>query len=136
MCVLMLKLLFICLFAFPAFAQTDLPIFGKLSEIEGKSTFYVVAEDAADRRQIENVLSERLVKVIDPAKADLFVEYKSISRTTKFFGGTERGAMTLYYVRGDKRVIVWSDAVTGGAYKSDAARRLARKLRSALKKNS
>jgi len=127
-----MKFLLILLFALPALGQ-DLPKFGELSEIKGKTVYYVVADNSQVRETIAKEIG--VVPVRDPEKAEVFVEYKALSHhpSNTIFGEMETGELRVYYYQDKKQIVVWSDSATDVAVPKGTPRKLARKLRSALR---
>ena len=131
-----MKFLLILLFAIPVFAQP--PTYGELSEIEGKTVYYLVADDSRVRAVIEKEIGSLLKPARDPEKAELFVEYKVLAReeTNSIWGQLETGELRVYYYRDKKQIVVWSESMKDTAVPKGTPRKLAKKLRSALKKSS
>jgi len=129
-------LLMMLLFAVPAFGQSDLPVFGNLSEIKGKAPFYFVADDSRVREVLAQEL--KLSPTPDPKDAEVFVEYKVLAReeTNSIWGQLETGELRVYYYRDKKQIVVWSESLKDVAVPKGTPRKLAKKLKSALKKSS
>lgn len=129
-----MKFLLILLCAVPVFAQP--PILGDISEIRGKSKFYVVSDDTQIRRVIEKEIGRTSIR--NPKDAEVFVEYKALMRepSNTIFGELERGELRVYYYRDKEQIVVWSESLKDVADPKGTPRKLAKKLRSALKKLS
>lgn len=117
-------LLFVCTLAVDA--QTELPDRGTLSEIAGKRAVYLIAEGPARPRIEKRLAKSKLFEFAQSSEAaDFFLEYLTISRQPFGYGGTsETGELRAYYLKSDRRVVVWSASVTGGGFKGDTADRL------------
>jgi hypothetical protein len=118
-----MKFLLILLFALPVFSQSDLQ----------SVTTYRVEGDAEVKAVIAKTLAPHWK--LDESSS-VVVEYKPLSQQSVGFANMERGQLTVYVERDGKRVELWAHVATGGAYKADTAKKLAKKLRSALKKSS
>jgi hypothetical protein len=133
-----MKALLLAFFAvFAVAAQTDLPDKGSLSELSGKTKYYVIADGLAPK-YIRGAFkkSKTLVEVNSADDAEFFVEYRTIKEADPGSGlaamlSTE-GQMDIFYRRGDKKVIVWTDVDVGGL----PVRSLARKAVKALDGNT
>lgn len=105
----------ILIFTFSTFAQTDLPIVGKLSDLAGKTKVYVSSETTKSRELIEKTINKNksFEIVADPVKADFILEFKQISKSApaKVGMGTfdDTAEMTVYFYNAEKRkVVAWS----------------------------
>jgi hypothetical protein len=110
----LVTILFVALFGLPAFAQSDLPEIGKLSDITGKTRFYITADAMNSKYMIKELKKHsELTQVYKPEDADFFIEYKSLSRTapTNSLGlTTETGQLDVYFYQEKRKVIAWSDS--------------------------
>ncbi len=109
-----MKILILLLFLSTA-AYAQLLDKGDISEIKGKTKYYLVA-DAFASKQINKELkkAKNLTSVNTEDAAEFFFEYKTIGnedRVGGFYSST--GQLDVYYRRDGKKVIVWSDSDTG-----------------------
>jgi hypothetical protein len=108
--------LLLCLaLSFSTRAQTELPVVGKISDLEGKKKVYLLAETTDSRAKIQKVLDkEKLFEIVsDPEKADFIIEFKPISKSqpVSFGFGTFKdiAEMNIYFYNSNKKkVIAWS----------------------------
>jgi hypothetical protein len=108
--------LFLCLiFSFSTRAQTELPIIGKISDLEGKKKVYLLAETTDSRTKIQKVLDkEKLFEIVsDPEKAEFIIEFKPISKSQPISIGIgtfkDIAEMNVYFYNSNKKkVIAWS----------------------------
>jgi len=73
----LLPIIFLFVFSFVAFGQTDLPILGKVSDLEGFKKVYITTESSQDRKFILMALKKKksdLEIVNDPKDAQFFLE--------------------------------------------------------------
>lgn len=108
------------------FAQTDLPDRGELSDIKDNNKLYISASAEKYNAIKKRILKSELFEIADKSEnAEIFLEYKTISRQSFGFGGTtETGQINVYIYRKEKKLIVWSKEKTGGGYKADTAKKL------------
>ena len=134
-----MKLLFILLFAGFAYSQTDLPDRGSLKDIQGKTKFYVDADEPA-RKSIIKALTDKsssFVVADKPAEAEFFVFYKILSRDEVVRepapGFIEKGQLDVYIFRDSKKTIVWSTSGYGSGMRPDTPLSLAKNFVKAVK---
>jgi hypothetical protein len=106
--------LFIIALAAAAFAQSELPDRGSLSDIKGKTKFYIVA-DAQNTKQILKALKDHseLVQVNRADDADFFIEYAE-PHERKLVTSAQlsmiSGQLDVYFYRDKRKVVAWSDS--------------------------
>ncbi len=108
------------------YAQSEMPEYGKIADLKGKSKVYVIAT-AEHRKLILRELGKRqqIVNVDRAEDAEFFVEYKTLSREEPIgiVRGTgvsmpyENGQLDVFFLRDNKKVIAWSEARNVGWYK-------------------
>lgn len=125
-----MKFLLLLLLTAPLYAQ--LPDRGNIGDIKGMSKVYVFADGDYYKAIVKNV---KFVQVDRPEDAEFFLEYKTLSRTIS--GPTnmslETGELMAYTYKDKRKVIAWSDSLTAGGFKGDAAGKLARRFMKANK---
>ena len=117
----------IFLFTFSVFSQSDLPEIGKLSDIQGRTKFYLVASGQSRKAILKNFEKQKVFTIVDkPDDAEFFIEYKITSLTPDFHGLAlnETGQMEVYFYRNKKKVIVWSESTEGEAQANDLIKQL------------
>mgnify|MGYP001771077515 FL=1 len=131
-----LTLIVVLAFAAISFGQTELPIIGSISDIDGLSKVYLVADNESRKAIIKQFQKQKVLYLVEkPDDAQFFIEYKTISRQPFGIGGTtETGQMDVFIYREKKKVIAWSESTTGGGFKGDTANRLIKKFLKALNK--
>lgn len=120
-----------------AYGQSDLPEYGKLSDIKDKTKIYVIAEGEARTAMLKTIDKQSKFSIIEkPEAAEIFIEYKMISRGTVPPTGMtlETGQMNVFYYRETTKVIAWSDSAEGGGFRGDTANRLLKKFLKAVEK--
>lgn len=116
------SLIFTLIFTFTTFAQTDLPIIGKISDIQGKKKVYLAAETTDSRKKIQKTLEkDKSFEIVgDPAQADFILEYKQLAKNIRqgiYSAGKNEdiGEMSAYFYNSEKKkVVAWSE--TKNAY--------------------
>lgn len=129
----MKTLLFILFLSLAHFAQ-DLPDKGSIDELKGKTKAYLIADNATSEKHImkQLVKSKTFTVVKSADDAEFFIEYRTLNKPEP--GGSvsamlsEEGQMDIFYKRGDKKVIVWSDVDMGGAPYRSLARKAVKAL--------
>ena len=131
-----LTLIVVLAFSAISFGQTELPIIGSISDIDGLSKVYLVADNESRKAIIKQFQKQKVLYLVEkPDDAQFFIEYKTISRQPFDIGGTtETGQMDVFIYREKKKVIAWSESTTGGGFKGDTANRLIKKFLKALNK--
>lgn len=120
----MKMLLLLLLFALPVIAQSDLPDKGSIDELRGKTKFYLITDDAFTPKHILPAFRKLAIENVGRADdAEFFIEYRTLRRPDRAKGASEaffeEGQMDIYFRRGDRKVVVWSEAKLGLApYKS------------------
>lgn len=111
----LLLIIFTLIFSLSVFCQTDLPIIGKIADIQSKKKVYISAETIDSRNLIAKVLEKdkTLEIVSDAGKADFILEFKQVSKSApvKYGGGQfeDVAEMSVYFYNSEKRkVIAWS----------------------------
>lgn len=102
----------------------DLPEYGRLQEIKGKTRVYVNAEVTAERKTMIKALDKTGLNLVNKAdEAEFFIVYKELSRTqtTSLNLDMITGQIDVFYLRDGKRVIVYSETKIGGIKGSPAA---------------
>ncbi len=67
----LLPIIFLFVLSVSAFAQTDLPIMGKITDLQGKNKIYLLAESSISRKMIQKVLDKNkslFEIVLDPKR--------------------------------------------------------------------
>ncbi len=130
-----LTLTVILVFSAIGFGQTDLPITGSIADIKDLSKIYVVADNESRKAILKQVKKQKIFVIVDnPDDAELFIEYKTISRRTVAMMTTETGQMDVFIYRDKRKVIAWSDSSTGGGFNGDTANGLIKKFLKVTKK--
>lgn len=111
------------------YAQSDLPVIGSLEDIKGLSKVYVIADTDSRKAIVKEIESSKGLSIVgDPADAEFFLEYKSISKDTRQTGifrvTSEKGQLEAFVNRGGKKIVAFSESTTGSANKGDTAHRL------------
>jgi hypothetical protein len=131
-------LTFTIMLAFSAigFSQTDLPIIGSISDIDGLSKVYLVADNESRKPILKQFGKQKVLSIVEkPDDAEFFIEYKTLSRQPFTSGGTtETGQIDVFIYREKKKVIAWSESTTGGGFKGDTANSLIKKFLKVLQK--
>jgi len=114
----LLPIIFLFALSVWVFAQTDLPIIGKIADIKTFNKVYLSAPSTQDRNFMIKMLKKEKSKleiVDDPKDAEFFLEYREVARQEKSgllnIGRdyTETGEMSAYFYNADKKkVIAWS----------------------------
>lgn len=103
--------------AIGGFAQTDLPIIGKVSDIEGKKKVYLAAATTDERKNMQNLIEkDKYFDVVsDVTNADFILEYKQVSNRAGVnllgipIAGSDISELSAYFFNSEKKkVIVWS----------------------------
>ncbi len=101
-----------------AYAQTDLPEVGKITDIRGKTRVYL-AGDAQIIKSLTKELAKRkdLSLANKPEEADFFVEYRTINikYVTSLNMPLETGQLDVYFFREKRKVIAWSEGDSKGS---------------------
>ena len=126
----------ILVFSAIGFGQTDLPITGSLPDIKDLSKLYLVADNKSRKAILKQFEKQKVFVIVDkPDDAELFIEYKTISRQPfAMMGTTETGQMDVFIYRDKRKVMAWSESTTGGGFKGDTANRLIKKFLKVTKK--
>lgn len=120
-----------------AAGQSELPEYGSLADIAGRSKIYVNAEPDDRAAIIKELKKKKDFTIVNKADdAEFFIEYKMLSQNQ--VGPTNmnlaRGRMDVY-TRGDgKNKIAWSKTETNGAFKSAVAKALIKEFLRAIEK--
>ena len=94
-----------------------LPVYGTIKDIKDFNRIYINVENAQSRERIVKALDKapQFQIVSDPNDAQIFLEYKVLSRDNNSdTNDTDlriKSQMNAVYVRGNRRVIAWSDTV-------------------------
>jgi len=94
-----------------------LPVYGTVNDIKSFNRIYISLENAQSRERIVKALSKapQYQIVSDPQDAQIFLEYKELSRDVTADRGDKdtriKSQMNAVYIKNNKRVIVWSDTV-------------------------
>jgi hypothetical protein len=129
--------IFLLLFAGCVFAQSDLPEIGKIEDVKGKSKVYLIADGESKKAMVKKLDASPFVVVGKSDEAEIFIEYKTISRQP--FGilpgaTTETGQLDVFLFRDKKKIIGWSGSQTGGGFGGDTASKLLSKFVKELSK--
>ncbi|MCA1589040.1 MAG: hypothetical protein LC734_01355 [Acidobacteria bacterium] len=136
---MLLKTLFLLTLAFPlaAFAQTDLPEYGKLTDLPENPVVYLIAELTENREGMKRVLSRHSLFATfadDPETANLFIEYISVRNQNSFLLAIESGELRVFTRANGRRRLLWTASSSGAAYKATQPKKLAKRFLSELKK--
>ena len=110
--------LILCLFVSASYGQSEAPEKGTLADLRGKTKFFLVFFDLTSPKVIlKEVKRQKVFTAVDYGRdAEFFIEYRMTLRATGGLIGatgmirkTEVGNMTVFFYRGDTRVIVWSE---------------------------
>jgi hypothetical protein len=104
-----MKTFILCLLlAFPALAQSDLPVIGQLSDIRGKTHYYLTAPAQERKLLLKEMdkLKSGLILVGNPDEAEFFIEYSEKPEQSEF---GRNGQMDVYIYREKRKVVVWSE---------------------------
>lgn len=92
-------------------AQTELPAYGKIDDIRGKSKVYIVADNIPRTFILEEVKkSKLLINVDDPELAEFVMRYKMTHRREPGYPiplSTEAGQMDVVLTQNGKTIIAW-----------------------------
>ncbi len=107
----LLPLIFLFILCTSAFAQTDLPVMGKITDLQGKNKIYLLAESSISREMIQKVLDKNkslFEIVLDSKAADFILEFKQVSNKNE---RDDTGDLAAYFYNSDKRkVVAWSES--------------------------
>lgn len=118
----------------------ELPEYGKLAEIKGKKLVYLATDNPDGRKQILGVLSSRSkLTVVDRTEdAEFFIAYKVAGKfetKSALSLPSDIGQIDVYYLRNEKRVIVFSETNIS-PLRDQAAENLTKKFLKALVKKT
>lgn len=124
------------------FAQSDLPEKGTVSDLSGKSRYYLDAETDHAKMIRRELRKSGLTEVLKPSEADFVIQFRILSQKEKpQLGGlfpksntVQRGEMIVYFFREQNKVIAWSDVKEGGDFSRPAASALPRRFLEAFAK--
>jgi hypothetical protein len=106
----LLPIIFAFILSVSVFGQTDLPILGKINDLQGKSKVYLLAASTTSREMMQKVLDKNksFEIVSDPNDADFILEFKQISNKSDY---DDTGELAAYFFNSDKRkIIAWSES--------------------------
>lgn len=137
-----MKLLFFFLFSiFPlsVLGQDALPEYGKLSDLTGKSKYYIIGSSDARKVVLKALEKHKSFVTVDKAEdAEFFIEYRFISKVPVFngYGITETGELLVYFSRDKTRVVVWSETKSGGTPSNTLAKMFLKDYEKAIRPSS
>lgn len=103
-------MVFTLILTFFTFAQEDLPIIGKASDLAGKTKVYLTAPTTKSRERIQKILnSDKSFQIVSDVKdSDFILDFKPITKTR--YPIEDSAEMTAYFYNSEKRKLVaWSE---------------------------
>jgi hypothetical protein len=112
----------ILLFTVSAFGQSDLPIIGEISQLQGMTKVYIAGATSDERKIVLTAFKKEqkkipFVVVGDPDEAEFFMNFGELSRqvvaNNRSGAYQERDELEVYFYNKDKKkVIVFTDTET------------------------
>lgn len=105
-------------------AQTELPEYGDIAELQDKQKVYIASEEHASRKYIANLLKKNFTVVDSPDDAEFYLLYE-VKASTESLGVRyhyQRSEMIAYTLKGDRKRILWADDETFEPRKGFGAR--------------
>jgi hypothetical protein len=96
------------LFLLVALACQQLPTYGELSDLQGLSKVYVVADPDARKLIIEELKKSSLQVMADPKEAEFIIECERKEPVVTMYTQHLSYEMTVLTIREEKRRIAWS----------------------------
>lgn len=119
-------LTFALVFTITVLAQSDLPVTGKISDIQGKKKIYLDAGASDSRKKIQKILEkDKVFELVDnQAQADFILEYKPAKNDQQSAldpdGNKNIAELSAYFFNSDKKkVVAWSKTGSASDKKSD-----------------
>ncbi|MDQ3131087.1 MAG: hypothetical protein M3Q99_10040 [Acidobacteriota bacterium] len=106
----LLSIIFAFILSMSALGQTELPILGKITDLQGKNKVYLLAASTTSREMMQKVLDKNksFEIVSDPNDADFILEFKQVSNKNEY---DDTGELAAYFYNSDKRkVVAWSES--------------------------